>query len=487
MPTFPVNRLNWKKLTLSVLLTASLLPAVPAAASDASDRMNAVLELLAEHHVSGKSEQELSDAAIKAMVEAVNDPYTSYMSAAEMKQFKNNITRNYIGIGVEIGRDEKGIYVADVFKGSPAEAAGLRVDDYIVKAGGKDLEGSTIEDTTKLIKGEENTQVALTVRRGTDKLELTVTRKAIQLPILESAMFDGVGYLKLYSFSEDADEQFYDELYKMKNKKEFRSLVVDLRDNPGGVLETAAQIAGRFIEKGVVLNTKTSKGPGDTISIEEGESLQVPVYLLVNEGSASASEVLAGALQDHKAATVAGAKTFGKGSVQHIYEFSDGSYLKITFEEYMTPNGHPVHKVGITPDLPVEGDLVQLLTVLRKAGVTEFRLEQDRSALKLNGMKIQDGLPSYRDEEGRVWIHSRVLAALIGADAEWLPEESAVRIKPAGPSDAAVFSEQKGNAAFHSDMLFLDAAAFRQYFPAYSFQSENDGAKIELQAGKGME
>lgn len=474
----------WRKMALTAMLSAVIAPAWTVSASEASDRLQQVLELLSTTHVSGVSEEALSDAAIQAMVEALNDPYTEYMSKQEWGQFVDSLSRNYVGIGVQIGQSAEGIYIEQVFPGTPAEEAGLLRNDVIVEVDSTPITDHTTEELVALIVGEADTPVTVTVRRGTEKLAKTMLRKAVSLPVVEGGYFDGVGYLKVHSFSEDADEQFAQKLEEMKASGDFRSLVVDLRNNPGGLLESAGYIASNFIKDSVLIHTKTRAGTDEPAKIVGGSTLDVPVYVLVNENSASASEVLAGALQDYGAAVIAGNQTYGKGSVQSVYSLKDGSMLKITVEEYFTPNGHPVNQVGITPDIQLDGSLNQLLTVLRLAGVQEFQLRKDRAVLTVNGMQVTDALPVI-EQDGKLWIHSRVLAAIIGAEVEWLADVGGVRINREEAASGAVFTPQEGNALQVEDYLFLDAAAFAGVYP--QVHVEGDAAQLVLQSGAGGE
>ncbi|WP_438445744.1 S41 family peptidase [Gorillibacterium sp. sgz5001074] len=485
----PDNRVPfWKKGTaaaalMAVLVAATALPVYAADSGETAEKKEQVLKLLTGLHVSGITEDQLAKDSIKSMVESVKDPYTVYMSPEDYAGFQSQLARNYIGIGVTIGTDANGIYIADTFKGSPAEEAELAVGDYILAADGHDLSGKTTSDAASFIMGKADTKVELKIRRSGEERTVTVTRREIQLPVLESHLFGGgVGYMKLYSFSSDSDELFEAQLEALKGMPGFHALVLDLRDNPGGVLDSAARIAANFIPKGTVIHTKDRAGTDEPIEILSGEKQSVPVYVLVNENSASASEVLAGALQDHGAAQVAGTRTYGKGSVQQLFAFADGSSLKLTVEEYFTPNWHPVNKVGIQPDLQLNGDLNQLFTVLRKAGVSEFRLDKTRSSISVNGVKVDDGLPAF-EENGHVYIHSRVLGAMIGAETLWRPESFTVEIKNASAAAGAQFSEALGNAKMDHDLMYLDAEAFEQFFPTFTAAGTLD--KLELTAGQG--
>lgn len=457
------NRLPvWKKIGLSAVVATIALPSWSAYASEASDRLQQVLDILSTSHVSGVTEEALSDAAIKAMVDSLNDPYTEFMDKQQWSQFEGSLARNYVGVGILISHTAEGVYIEQVFKDSSAEAAGLQPDDIIVKVNDTDITPENAKDVATYIIGEENTNVTITVLRGAERLVLTMPRKAVSLPVVESAYLDGgVGYLKVYSFSDDSDEQFTEILEGFQAKSDFRSLVIDLRDNPGGLLESAGYMASNFIKDSVLIHTKTRNGTDNPVNIVGGATLPLPVYVLVNENSASASEILAGALQDYKVAVIAGTNTYGKGSVQSIYSLSDGSKLKVTIEEYLTPLGHPVNKVGIKPDLVLEGGMNQLLQVLRLAGVKEFKVEKNRSVVTVNGMQVDDSLPAV-EEDGKLWVHSRVLAALAGAELKWVPEAQGVELIVQGKAPVLLSGSQ---AKMVGDYLFLDAAAFAQSFP----------------------
>lgn len=451
----------WKKIGLTAALATIALPSWTAYASEASDRLQQVLDILSASHVSGTSEQALSDTAIKAMVDSLNDPYTQFMDKSQWNQFQGSLERNYVGVGILISRTEEGVYIEQVFKGSSAEAAGLQPDDIIVQVNDVEITPANANDVATYITGEENTNVTISVLRNGERVTLTMPRKAISLPVVESTYLPGgVGYLKVYSFSDDSDEQFSQFLSFFKSMNDFSALVIDLRDNPGGLLESAGYMASNFIKNNVLIHTKTRSGTDNPVKIEGGSTFNLPVYVLVNENSASASEILAGALQDYKVAVIAGTNTYGKGSVQNVFNLSEGSKLKVTIEEYLTPLGHPVNKIGIKPDVVLEGSMNQLLQVLRMAGVKEFKIQKDRSVVSVNGMQVTDTLP-LTEENGKLWIHSRVLAALAGAELKWIPEAQGVEIT--AKDQTTLFSGDQTKLI--GDYLFLDAAAFTESFP----------------------
>jgi carboxyl-terminal processing protease len=479
LPRFPI----WKKIALTAVLTAAVAPAWTASASEASDRMQQVLNLLSTTHVSGVSEEALSDSAIKAMVDSLNDPYTQYMSKKEWSQFEGSLSRSYVGVGIMIGKTDDGIFIEQVFKGAPALEAGLERNDKIVNVNDKDVTGYTTDQLVNLIVGEENTNVTITVLRGDQHITKTMPRRAVSLPVVESSYLDGgVGYVKIHSFSDNSDELFSDSLAAMKAKGDFKSLVVDLRDNPGGLLESAAYIASEFVKDNVLIHTKTRAGTDEPVKIVGGNTLDLPVYVLVNENSASASEVLAGALQDYGVAVIAGTKTYGKGSVQNVYPLTDGSKLKVTIEEYLTPKGHPVNKIGITPDVALEGDMNQLLSVLHMAGAKELTVTKERSLVTVNGTQVSDPLPVF-EEDGRLWIHSRVLAAMVGAELEWQPEVQGVELTVKGSTAKPVFDLTSGTARRAGDLLFIDAAEFAKAYDGFTVEGNAVNLKLKSVLG----
>lgn len=222
--------------------------------------------------------------------------------------------------------------------------------------------------------GEPGTEVKLQIVRDGATSELTVKRERIQVPVVIANRFQGVGYVRILSFSSDADEMTALFLDGLQAPGELKSLVVDLRDNPGGLLETAQQLARLFVKEGTLIHTKNRNNTDEPVTFSGGETQPFPVYFLVNGNSASASEVLTGALQDYKAITVIGTKTYGKGSVQEVVPLQSGGALKVTVEEYLTPKLRKVNGVGLEPDVKVEGgEVPELLTALRTAGLNRLR------------------------------------------------------------------------------------------------------------------
>lgn len=414
-----------KRKFLICLLTFVLLAAFPistyAAESSSKSGMQVleeIMNLLRDHHLQNVSQEQLVDAAIRGMVESLDDPYTVYMNAEEWEGYQNSIEQEYVGIGIQLGEDERGVYAQDVFPDSPAQEAGILKGDYIIAVNGQDTTDKTADEIVEMILGDENTTVEVTISRAGAPMTYKMERRPVKIPNVETRWFsEGYGYIHIKMFSNDADELVEEAVKEMK-KKGLKGLVVDVRGNPGGYLDTVAYITGEFLADGVVMHTRDKDGLDSPISIQNGNQLDVPVVILIDERSASGSEVLAGALQDHKLAKVIGVPSYGKGSVQSIFPLSNGGVLKTTVQEYLTPHGHPVNGVGIKPDLEVQGSLPQLLTGLREVGLTKLTLRAAQHELLINDVNFKESLP-YIVQEDRVYVHSRVLAALSGLQVTW--------------------------------------------------------------------
>lgn len=466
----PAKLRIWSRWALIGAITATLLPVLPAMPAHAADetkdqeleRFEQVYRTVQQLHVSAPSGKSLTEAAIKGMIDSLNDPYTKYMNTKEWNQFLDSLKNNYVGIGIRIGQDERGTYIVEVFAGSPAEKAGLLPGDYITGVNGASTEGKPTTQLVNEIVGEENTDVTVSIKRGDQTFDATMQRKPIALPTVVSHQFDGgIGYIRVTSFSNDSDELLAGVLDGWRTQG-LKSLVLDLRGNPGGLVDTAKHIAEQFIKEGVLIHTSNRDGKDEPVLIENGKAADFPVYVLVDQDSASASEVLAGALQDYKVATVMGTKTYGKGSVQSIIEL-DGGVLKVTVEEYFTPNGRKVNHEGIMPDIQVEGGLNQLISGLRQAGMEEFMLEKDRAEYKLNGFRLDDYLPLIQQDD-KTFVHSRVLASLIGADVSWNGDAQSVTVTDADGKQA-IFALDSSDVRSEEGLTLIDVSAFAAAFP----------------------
>lgn len=297
----------------------------------------------------------LLEAAIKGMTDSLNDPYTLFMNDKEYSSFVEQISGHFVGIGIQVGiKDEKVTVIAPI-EGSPAERVGLKSGDVILKVNGEEMAEPKLENTVSKIKGEAGTSVDLTISRGEEVLDVTIPREEIKTTVVKGEMLEeNVGYIRLSSFDEDSAKQVKEKILQLKGEG-MKGLILDLRGNPGGSLSEAIGIASEFVPKGKVVTYTIDKyDKKQEYKSVGGDAQGLPLVVLIDGGSASASEVLTGALRDYELATIIGTKSFGKGVVQQLINLKDDKGgLKVTTSKYYTPNGENIHKIGITPDIEV--------------------------------------------------------------------------------------------------------------------------------------
>ena len=313
--------------------------------------------MLENEYLGELDDEQMLEMAIKGYVAGVGDQYTVYYTPEEMSEEYDEAMGNYVGIGIYmvVNYEEGTITVLEPMEGSPAKEAGIQEGDLITKVDGEVVTVSNVSETSNKIKGEEGTKVTLEITREEETFEVEVERKRIEVSHIDSKMLeDNIGYIQISDFDGGTAKEFKENYEKLK-KKGADSLIIDVRDNGGGVVDEAIDILEMICEKGSTLLIETDKnGNEKTIKSEENPIIDVPIVVLVNGNSASASEIFAGALKDHDKATIIGTTTYGKGVIQTLYKLSDGSGLKMTTEEYCTPNRNKINKIGIEPDITVE-------------------------------------------------------------------------------------------------------------------------------------
>ena len=295
--------------------------------------------------------------AINGLVNSLGDPYTEFFDPADNQQFNENLTGNFGGIGAELGSNASAqIVIIAPLKGTPAETAGLRAEDAIVAINGSSTDGMTVDQAVSLIRGAVGTPVTLSVfRTGWDKpQDFKLVRENIQVPTVDFEMKGTIAHISLHEFTQDADSLFYDALVKATNNNA-KGIVLDLRDDPGGYLEVAVDLAGYFLKPGspVVKEVGRTVTEQDYKSTGDGALADLPLVVLINGGSASASEILAGALHDDREVKLVGEKSFGKGTVQELEPLNDGSSIKLTVAHWVLPSGRILDHDGLMPDYPV--------------------------------------------------------------------------------------------------------------------------------------
>lgn len=298
------------------------------------------------------------DGIFKGMVESLGDPYSEYYSKEELESLYQDSFGVYYGVGAYVSLDTTtGLAkVSGIIADSPAEEADLRAEDIIYKVDDVDVTGMSLQETVSLIKGDENTTVKLTLIRDGKEIEKEVTRRKVESPTVNFKMLDdGMAYIQITEFDTVTVDQFT-EAMAMARGNDMKGLILDLRSNPGGNLSSVVSIAKQMLPKGLIVYTEDRDGNREEYSCDGSKELDVPMVVLVNGNSASASEILAGAIKDYGIGTLVGTTTFGKGIVQRPIELSDGSAVKLTISSYYTPNGINIHGIGIEPDVECEFD-----------------------------------------------------------------------------------------------------------------------------------
>tara|TARA_B100000575_G_C23102510_1_gene636167 strand:+ start:275 stop:1411 length:1137 start_codon:yes stop_codon:yes gene_type:complete len=324
------------------------------------DLFGEVLENIKKDYVDDVDQAEMMDSAINGVLQSL-DPYSAYMSPELFKEMQTDTRGEFGGLGIEIGMESGVVKVISPIDGTPADKAGIKAGDYIVKIGKEQVQGKSLMEAVKLMRGPVGSTIDLTIRRKNVKkpLEFKVTRKIIEIQSVSSELISkekNIGYLRLKSFNENSDNQFLLSIKKFEKKSKVKGYVIDLRNNPGGLLTQAINITDFFLDDGEIVSTKGRKiSETRKFFARKGDEIKgKPVVILINNGSASAAEIFAGALKDHKRAIILGENSYGKGSVQSIIPLRNGGGMRLTISKYYLPSGKSISEVGVTPDIFVE-------------------------------------------------------------------------------------------------------------------------------------
>tara|TARA_X000001036_G_scaffold420769_1_gene441940 strand:- start:3861 stop:4997 length:1137 start_codon:yes stop_codon:yes gene_type:complete len=324
------------------------------------DLFGEVLENIQKEYVDEINQAEVMDSAINGVLQSL-DPYSAYMSPELFKEMQTDTKGEFGGLGIEIGMEAGVVKVISPIDDTPAAKAGIKAGDYIVKIGGEQVQGKSLLEAVKLMRGPVGTSIDLTVRRKNVKkpLEFKIVRKIIEVRSVNSKIIGkekNLGYIRLKSFNENSDEQFLKSVKNFEKKSKIKGYVLDLRNNPGGLLTQAINITDFFLNDGEIVSTKGRKiSETRKFFARQGDEIKgKPIVVLINNGSASASEIFAGALKDHKRAIILGENSYGKGSVQSIIPLKNGGGMRLTISKYYLPSGKSISEVGVTPDILVE-------------------------------------------------------------------------------------------------------------------------------------
>ncbi|QTH45072.1 S41 family peptidase [Cohnella sp. LGH] len=470
--------LNWvRKIKHSVvlLLTFSLFFVyIPAALGATAQQTEEVRELLEQYHLKNPQDTDLANKEIDEMVDSLNDPYTEYFDDDEWSAYSSELEQTFVGIGIVMREDKGGVYVEDVIAESPASSVGILAGDLLVSADGKSFKGKSMADIQKEIRGEEGTSVALTVSRSGKSLKFKITRKSVHVPVVSTKMLDqGIGYLALSSFTSEAGKEVKRELEKLE-KNGLSSLVLDLRNNGGGYVVAAQEIAGLFVEKGVLAHMRDRTGHDEPLSIS-GTKRPYEVVILVNGNTASASELLSGALRDYGVAQLVGAKTYGKGVVQSLMPLSSGGVLKVTIQEYYTPKGKKVDQVGLAPDLALSGAAEQLIGAFRLAGGKKLAASWQNGILTVNGIRMSQ--PDAARKEQNLWyVNLKLGAEIAGAKLSYDAKNRTYTLAKGNQKET--IKQGDSRILIKDGRTSLDVRLLAKWFKGVTFSTSGDTLKL---------
>ena len=347
------------------------------------DLFSEVLDKINKEYVDEVNQSEAMDAAINGVLQSL-DPYSAYMSPDSFKNMQTETSGEFGGLGIEVSMEAGVVKVISPIDNSPAEEVGVKAGDYIVKIDDVQVQGKTLSEAVELMRGPVGSDIEITVRRRGERKALifTITREIIQVASVKSEIKDDqTGYIRLTSFNENSSKQIKNKIKEFKKNKKIKNYILDLRNNPGGLLSQAIKISDYFLENGEIVSTKSKRKyenrkwfakKGDII---DGETM----VILINYGSASASEIVAGALQDHKRAILVGESTYGKGSVQSIIPLDNEGAIRLTVSKYYLPSGKSISRVGVNPDIVIA------------EGSDEFRINTDADNQLEFALKLLNG------------------------------------------------------------------------------------------------
>ncbi len=347
------------------------------------DLFSEVLDKINKEYVDEVNQSEAMDAAINGVLQSL-DPYSAYMSPDSFKNMQTETSGEFGGLGIEVSMEAGVVKVISPIDNSPAEEVGVKAGDYIVKIDDVQVQGKTLSEAVELMRGPVGSDIEITVRRRGERKALifTITREIIQVASVKSEIKDDqTGYIRLTSFNENSSKQIKNKIKEFKKNKKIKNYILDLRNNPGGLLSQAIKISDYFLENGEIVSTKSKRKyenrkwfakKGDII---DGETM----VILINYGSASASEIVAGALQDHKRAILVGESTYGKGSVQSIIPLENEGAIRLTVSKYYLPSGKSISRVGVNPDIVIA------------EGSDEFRINTDTDNQLEFALKLLNG------------------------------------------------------------------------------------------------
>lgn len=342
-------------------------PVSPQLTDEVIEKIDTLMQLVDYYYLYEYDEDEMVDAIYKAVMTSLGDPYSVYYTEEEYKAFLESSSGSYCGIGVVVQQNiQTGIVTAvRPYLNCPGYEAGIRPGDLILAVNGTEITGMDLNAAVSMIRGEEGTTVTITLQREEEVFDVVVTRRQIDVETVSYKMLeDKIGYILVEEFDEVTASQFTAAMDALEEQG-MEALVVDIRNNPGGLLNIVVDMLDEILPEGIIVSVKDKNGATEEYTSDKATRLNVPLAVLVNGNSASASEIFAGAVQDYGVGTIVGTTTFGKGIVQTIFSLRDGTGVKVTIEDYYTPSGRSIHKIGVTPDVEIDlpDELKTLVTI----------------------------------------------------------------------------------------------------------------------------
>lgn len=451
-----------------------------------TDTFEEILNDVQTLHISSPDSDTLVRGAVDGLLDSLKDPYTVYLPPEELKDFNGALDGDYVGVGIHLQPGEQYPKVLDAIERSPASEAGIKPGDMIIKVDGVDVSKEPLGTVVQKIRGPEGTKVRLTIRReGAADLELELTRSNINTPTVYGKILDdGVGYIRINTFGVHTAGEFKKSLGSLIQQGA-KKLILDLRDNPGGVLQAAVRISGNFVESGQVAVSTVDRG-GQRLEYRTEEApigKGMPVLALVNQNSASAAEILAGALQDFGVATLIGGQTYGKGTVQAVLPLKAGGALKITIAKYHTPKDRVIDGKGLSPDIQVltpELSLAVAQRYFKKPEKNTVVFEADKPDVWVNGSAVQLRQPVVQ-QSGATYLPLRFVFEALGYRVDWQAGDGSIKIT--GSKSDVVFYPDDGritlsgqNIPGSEPLLYEDGTA---YIPVSDVSLLNIDVKLD--------
>ncbi|MGQ9532067.1 MAG: S41 family peptidase [Desulfotomaculales bacterium] len=417
---------------VTALLLCLLVLAAPAGAAGGVSEGARVLEEILEHvhreHVRQPAVDKLVEGAIRGMLETLEDPYTQYFSPEEAARFVETLENSYVGVGIRLEPGDGYPVVGEVFPDSPAQKAGVRKGDVIVGVDGQDVAGMPLGEVVTRIRGPEGTKVTLTLRRDGNPVVFRLERARVAIPSMEARLLDDrTGYVRLYDFGEHTGDEVR-RILDTWSRRGVGAVVLDLHDNPGGLLQSAVEVAAEILGPGrVVASAVDARGEREVYRTRGGRERFDRIIVLVNGGTASAAEILAGALRDHGRALIVGTPTVGKGTVQRLVPLESGGLLKLTIARWYTPGGHCLDGEGLTPDRPVSLRPLQLPLAVELARGHEYpELVLGPEGSRLGDENLKDVPAPYREGDS-LYVPVRLVGEALGFGVDWSSDQVVIR------------------------------------------------------------